>query len=346
MKLTSGKPFGEGLNFRARKTFCATNLIKTGSLQPGQNLPLVIEPNLPGISLSNWAANNHEFIEDGLLSHGAILFRGFNLNTPGEFEDVVKASRQQLLHYVERTSPRKQVSDWVYTSTEFPSDQHIALHNEMSYASSWPMKIWFFCSRPADSGGETPIADVRKVFNRISPEIRGRFAEKRWMLVRNFSRGLGLTWQTSFCTDERAEVEEYCRRSDIDFQWRDENRLRTSQVRSAIAKHPRTDEHCWFNHVAFYHVSSLNPELRPSLLSAFGEDGLPFNTYYGDGSPIEDDVIAQIRQAYREETIEFPWRRGDVLLADNMLVCHGRKPFSGPRETMVAMCEPSGGGAV
>ena len=69
----------------------------------------------------------------------------------------------------------------------------------------------------------------------------------------------------------------------------------------------------------------------------FREEDLPYNTYYGDGTPIEDSVVAEIREAYRQERLEFPWRAGDILMLDNMLVAHGRNPYSPPRRVLVAM---------
>jgi alpha-ketoglutarate-dependent taurine dioxygenase len=77
------------------------------------------------------------------------------------------------------------------------------------------------------------------------------------------------------------------------------------------------------------------------FLSEFSLNDLPYNTYYGDGSPIEDEVVDEIREAYRQETVAFPWQAGDVLMMDNMLVAHGRNPFSGTRKILVAMGEPS-----
>lgn len=323
-----------------RRSISASNLSKTSYLRSGQTLPCVVEPQVEGVVLWAWAERNRGFIEESLLKHGGLLFRGFSVKTPGEFEKCVRAICDELLHYAERTTPRQQVSDWIYTSTEYPAHQSIAMHNELSYALRWPGKLWFYCAQPAEQGGETPIVDVRKVFQRLSTTTRRRFMDKGWMLARNFGDGLGLQWQDSFNTTEREEVESYCRRSDIAFEWRDGNRLRTSQVRQAIIKHPATNELSWFNHVAFYHISSLSPELRESLLSQFAESELPFNTYYGDGSPIEAAVVEEIREAYRQETVVFAWQEGDVLLLENMSVGHGRKPFSGTRKVLVAMGDP------
>ena len=69
----------------------------------------------------------------------------------------------------------------------------------------------------------------------------------------------------------------------------------------------------------------------------FKEDGVPYNTYYGDGSPIEDSVVEELRRAYDSETIKFRWQKNDLLYMDNMLVSHGRSPYSGPRKIIVGM---------
>jgi alpha-ketoglutarate-dependent taurine dioxygenase len=48
-----------------------------------------------------------------------------------------------------------------------------------------------------------------------------------------------------------------------------------------------------------------------------------------------------LRRLYSEETVSFPWRRGDVMLLENMLTAHGRTPFSGPRKVLAAMARPT-----
>src|SRR6185436_3872122 len=196
------------------------------------------------------------------------------------------------------------------------------------------------CTTAARQGGETPIADCRNVFNRIDPAIRERFIEKGWMYVRNFRKGFGLPWQTVFQTTDRAAVEEYCRQNDILVEWSDGDRLRTRAVRPAVVRHPQSGELSWFNHATFFHVSTLEPEVRDALLANFGADDLPANTYYGDGTPIEPATLDHLREAYQRETIAFPWHEGDVLLLDNALVAHGRAPYAGPRKVLVGMAEP------
>ncbi|MBE8964963.1 TauD/TfdA family dioxygenase [Nostocales cyanobacterium LEGE 12452] len=315
-------------------------LITESFLQSEGNLPLVITPKFSDLNLPIWAEDNQQFIINNLFKYGGILFRGFAVNQKEDFEQFVSAVCPQLMPYIESSTPRTKLSDKVYTSTEFPADQTIALHNESSYSSTYPMKIWFCCIEPANQGGETPIANVRKVFQRIHPQIRERFQEKGWMLVRNYGNGFGLPWEKAFHTTDKAVMEDYCRNACIQVEWKDSNRLRTRQVRPAIAQHPMTGEMVWFNHVVFWHVSSLQTQFREKFLSEFTEEDLPYNTFYGDGSSIEDSVIAEIREAYQQEMIIYPWKKGDILMLDNMLTAHGRNSYSGSRKILTAMGEP------
>src|ERR1051325_6934435 len=139
-------------------------MVKTGYLDE-QNFPLVVEPAVESVNLVTWAATQREFVEAALLKHGALLFRNFNVETTTQFEQFTRALPPGLLDYKERAAPRKEVSQNIYTSTEYPADQHIPLHHEMSYSHNWPTKIWFFCAKPADEGGATPIVSDRSIFN-------------------------------------------------------------------------------------------------------------------------------------------------------------------------------------
>jgi alpha-ketoglutarate-dependent taurine dioxygenase len=311
-------------------------LVSERLLDADRSLPLLVEPAVDGLNLTQWATNNREFISQRLQRHGGILFRGFNLNSVDEFELFLRSLVGDLLEYSYRSTPRTQVSGRIYTSTEYPAHQTIPLHNEMSYSRNWPMALGFFCVEVAPEGGETPIADSRKVFKLIDPAISERFERKHVMYVRNYGDALDLPWQDVFQTEDRAEVEAYCRSAEIEFEWKSEDKLTTRQVCQAIATHPHTGEQVWFNQAHLFHVSNLEPEIRESLLSsADGEP--PRNACYGDGSPIEEDALEQIRAAYAKEMVVFPWHKGDVLLLDNMLVAHGRKPYRGPRKIVVGM---------
>ena len=314
-------------------------LIETEYLEPKQTLPLVLKPKLTGTSLIDWASSNREFIETQLLEHGGLLFRGFELTGVSEFEQFIRVVSGDVIEYQERSSPRSLIDGRIYTSTDHPPDESIFLHNEQSYNTVFPLRIFFFCIQPAQQGGETLVADSRKVFRRLDSKVRAELVDRKYMYVRNFGHGFGLSWQTAFQTSDKRAVELYCRKHDIQFEWKDDDHLTTRQVRPVVAKHPRTGEDVWFNHATFFHVSTLDPGLQRILANAFAENDLPNNTYYGDGAPIESAVMDQLRQAYTEEQLAVSWQSGDVLMLDNMLAAHGRAPYSGPRKIAVGMSE-------
>jgi alpha-ketoglutarate-dependent taurine dioxygenase len=316
------------------------DLIRTEPWQASNTIPLVLRPAVEGVDLFAWVTRNRKEMDGLLLKHGGLLFRNFGLRERDHFERFVAATQLEPMHYMEGATPRTDLGNRVYTSTEFPPEHRIALHNELSYILNWPMRICFFCLTSPEFGGETPIADVRRVYRRIRPEIRERFERTGWMLVRNFGGGFSLPWQRSFRTEDPREVERYCEQASIQCEWKGGGRLRTRQVRPAVRVHPVTLEHVWFNHVAFWHVSSLDPDTRQAFLAEFSEDDLPYNTYYGDGSPIETSVIDELRAAYDAETVMFPWERGDLLWMDNMLAAHGRSSFRGERKIVVSMGDP------
>jgi alpha-ketoglutarate-dependent taurine dioxygenase len=311
----------------------------TGFLAPDAALPLVVRPETRDLDAPQWAALNRETLRAELLRHGALLFRGFPVRTLAEFEAFIKALSGELLEYSYGSTPRTQLDGNIYTSTEYPAAQSIPLHNEMSYANNWPMKIWFLCLKPAEQGGATPIADSRKVFARISPPVRERFAEKGVMYVRNYGEGVDLPWQQVFDTESRAEVEAFCRAAGIEFEWKADGGLRTRQTCQAVARHPVLNDPVWFNQAHLFHVSALGAEAAAAMLDEFGAADIPRNAFYGDGAPIEEAALAEIRAAYEQEKISFDWQERDVLMLDNMLVAHGRAPFAGARRIVVGMGE-------
>jgi alpha-ketoglutarate-dependent taurine dioxygenase len=302
--------------------------------------PFIVESGRFTNSLAEVFERKRDTIEEALLAYGGVLFRGFRLTGPNSFHDFATSFGDPLLSYDFASTPRTHIGDRIYTSTEYPASQYIPLHNEQSYMREWPMRIWLHCVTPAASGGQTPIADSRRIYQRISSTIRARFETRRLMYVRNYGNGLDLPWQSVFCTDSKEDVERYCRAKSVLYEWTSDGALRTRQVVQATARHPVTEDRVWFNQAHLFHVSSLDPIVQEALLGALDEEDLPRNVYYGDGRPIETEALDEIRSVIADETISFDWRRDDVLMLDNMLMAHGRAPFKGERRVLVAMARP------
>ncbi|MGW1978272.1 TauD/TfdA family dioxygenase [Streptomyces sp. NPDC001889] len=305
----------------------------------GSTIPWTIEGD--GGLASEAIRQDRANLRDRLYEHGALLLRGFDVGGVDGFEAVVRELSGAPLTYTEQSSPRSVIKGKVYTSTEYPAQAEIPLHNEMSYQASWPLVLYFHCVEPPLTLGATPLASTRAVYDLIDPSVREEFVRRKWMVVRNYRDDIGLRWWQAFNTESREEVERLCAAGGLEAEWIGSSGLRTRAVREPVHTHPVTGETVWFNHVVIFHVSSLPAHTRSGLLDICGEDGLPNNTYYGDGEPIPDEVTDHLRDCYRQASVRFDYHRDDLLVVDNMLVSHGREPFTGPRKIAVAMGEAS-----
>lgn len=312
------------------------NPVRESLLGADLPLPLILEPAADQVDLADWARNNRDFIEAKLAVHGGILFRGFGLQTAADFERVASSICKDL--YSEYGDlPREGVAGKVYTSTPYPEDKRILYHCESSHMSSWPSKINFFCVRVAKEGGATPIVDCRKVYEQLDPVAREKFERLGVLYTRNFSDGLDVSWQRFFSTEDRALVEDSCKKAGMTCEWHGKDDLRVSQLCQAVLVHPKTGEKTFFNQVQLHHVHCLEPEVRESLLSIFKREDLPRHVYYGDGSPIEDEVMDHLGEVYERNAVRFQWREGDLVCLDNMLVAHARDSYVPPRKIVVAL---------
>jgi alpha-ketoglutarate-dependent taurine dioxygenase len=310
-------------------------LVRASTLDE-RRLPLVLEPALPGVDLVAWARANRPRLQRALLEHGGVLVRGTDPN-PEHFRRLVAAVTDKVMDFSGGAATRTKVGDKLYTSTEYPAHLPIHLHNEHCYANDWPMLVFFFCTVAPDDRGETPIVSSRALRAALPEELRRRFEEKGVLYVRNYRHRRA--WQSAYHTEDRAEVEAVCRRAQREFEWIGEHELRTWERRPAVRPHPITGEPVWFNFAHGFHVSRRRDfEVAGAPAEDKADDVLwPNNAFYGDGTEIDEADLDTIERKIAELEVAFPWRAGDLLILDNMLVAHGRRPFSGPRKIMLQM---------
>ena len=299
-------------------------------------IPLTIEANLPDMDLGYFIHEHKTRIERELEEVGAILFSGFAVNSVERFHQVVLALGEETLDYEFGSTPRTEVNNKVYTSTEYPADQYIPLHNEMSYTDQWPNKLWFYCEQPSATGGETPIADSREAYKRIPEHLKELFEKSGVRYVRNYWDSIDVPWQKVFNTSDPNEVEAYCRSRNIHCEWK-EDRLQTWQNSQASIVYEKTGEKVWFNQAHLFHHSTLSQPLKKSLMEMFSESEMPRNSYLGDETRISADDIQCIQDIYDAIKVPIAWKKNDVLLLNNILVAHGRHPYTGDRKVRVAM---------
>jgi len=291
---------------------------------------LMIEALSSDISLELWLAEHKATVESRLFEKGAILFRNFAVHNLVEFGNVVKLFAPSAMEYDYASTPRRELQDRIYTSTEYPADQEILMHNEMSYTTRWPSKVFFYCVHPSTEGGETPLVDSRKMYQDISPHIRDMFEKKGVVYVRNYTDLLDLPWQKVFRTNSRKDVETFCNSHGIEFRWEGDELCTRERAQISLV-HQITAEKVWFNQAHLFHKSNF-------WLDSDNQIKVPRDVHFADDSEIPTSFIQEINRIYNANKIIFSWQKNDLLLVDNFLMAHGRHPFKGERRIAVSLC--------
>lgn len=311
-------------------------------------LLLEVEPGRPPIADAceghgdpmAWLACHHDVLHEAVTRHGAVLVRGLDVCDADAVRAAAACLIGELMIEKEGFAPRDAYPGGVYSATRWAAADAMCSHNELSYAAACPRLMLFACARAPQQGGATTLADSREVLAGLSTGLVDEFAEHGWLLRRRYGRTLGTGLGEAFGTDSREAVERYCRAHGIGFTWEPDGSLRTWQRSPAVVNHPLTSERTWCNQIAFLNAWTLDPDVREYLLAMHGPDGLPFDTARGDGQPISREVIAALNEAYERAVVREPWQAGDLLFVDNVRMAHGREPYQGPRDVLVAMGQP------
>lgn len=293
--------------------------------------------------IANQSDNVFDRLTDGLTSlsenlhkYGAIILKGFNIDNAVKFKKIAGFFANDLMSDNGEHNPIHTVGG-VYTPVAYSKKEKLLWHNENSFNKTWPLMIMFAAVMPSKVGGETPIADCRKVLNALAPEVVEEFTRKGVMYVRSHGFGLGRTWQETYCTQSKNELINKLSNEGITVEWFGDDQFITRQIRPAIIKHPITHEKAWFTQAQHWHPYCLNPVVREALLKIFPENQLPRNCYFGDGTRIADSMMQHILDVYQSQEIVFPWEQGDVMILDNVLYAHARNPYEGERQLLVTM---------
>jgi alpha-ketoglutarate-dependent taurine dioxygenase len=275
-----------------------------------------------------------------VAEHGAVLVRGLGLRDAAGTTAVFRQLATTLMTEKEAFARRQVYADGVYSSATWPANQPMCMHHELSYRLEVPSLILFACLGAPTSGGATAVADSPTVLDALPKDLTERFERDGWLLARSYNDEIGATLAEAFGTEDRSAVESYCRANAIDFAWQPDGGLRTRQRRSAVVRHPLTGKRCFFNQVAFLNEWTIAAEIREYLVDVYGAEGLPFNTQFGTGQPLTEEIVELINEVYEANTMREPWQVGDLMLVDNIRTAHSREAYEGPREILVGMAEP------
>lgn len=318
-----------------------------------ESLPTIITPKNKNISLNEFIqilANQTMEIKKLLLKHGVVLFRNFPIHSSDDFTKVIKTLQLgDLVNYIGGDSPRTKVKNKIYTSTETPPSLLLPLHNELSYVKHYPKHIYFYCDIEPINGGVTTIADARKVYNDLDTSLIKRFQENGLTYISRYHYNNKLlkllnrshkSWVDVFETNNKIDVDKICKENEIIYRWLKNDWIEMKETRSATLEHPITKQHVWFNQA---HLFNFNPRLLGYLkywgtkLFYFQKTTRLHEITFANGRKIPKEDLYHILETLEKNTVSNPWKKGDIMVLDNILAMHGRAPFKGKRRILTAL---------
>ena len=306
----------------------------------GQPFPLVLQCQTPGVGLdaaAAWVGEHRQELLRQAAEHGAILFRGFPIGTPQDFDRFVEAFGLTNFPYDESLSNAVRVNKTprVFTANEAPPSVTIFLHHEMAQTPVYPSRLFFFCELPSETGGATPICRSDVLWERLKArhpefarncETKGLKYTHTMPAAADANSGMGRSWQSTLRSETCEGAEQRLKALGYSWEWQPDGALRvTTPVLPAVRKlaNGRT---AFFNQLIAAAMGWKDTRNDPSKSITFG-----------DGAPLDREAVTAATQLGEELSFDVPWQKGDVALVDNYAAMHGRRTFTGSRKVLASL---------
>ena len=311
-----------------------------------EGLPICMVPSTRDASkavyLESYLRSDCSSFRLRLALAGAVLLRGFDIDSVEEFAKVVRAIASTPLKYAGGDARRSLVNQYVYTANDARATLVISPHNEMGYSRAFPELVFFYCKVAASTGGATPLTDGRKVLQSLSSDLLSSFYKRDIRYIQNlpskkdFGAQWAKTWQNTFETSDQGVVEKILERREAKWCWKSEGTLHVEETVPAIITNKYTNEQALFCQADRWHASQITSDDRYPILR-IQENDRYHHCCFSDGASILAGHLREMSLIKQELSSQFNWQEGDVLCVDNLLTLHGRQSYTGSREVYVAM---------
>ncbi|MEL7312171.1 MAG: TauD/TfdA family dioxygenase [Pseudomonadota bacterium] len=285
-----------------------------------------------------WIRSSRESLADALAKHGAVLLRGFPWRSDQDFDAAIQAFGQPNFTYAESLSNAVRINrtERVFTANEAPPDVSIFMHHEMAQTPVFPAQLFFFCEKAAEVDGQTPVCRSDWLLQRLERERADFVTRCRELGVRyrnsmpdadDAKSGQGRSWRSTLKVDSRDAAESRLKTLGYDWQWQDDGALSFTSPALPAIRQLKCGREVFFN----------------QLIAAFrGWQDAEKSILFGDYSPIDPEDMSATSAIADELTFDIPWEAGDLVVVDNFLVMHGRRPYQGKRCILVSLVANDG----
>lgn len=306
----------------------------------GRAFPLTVQADqleMTTAGLHQWVEEHKDEIHEQLISHGAILLRGFPVSDADAFEALLDQTEYRNMPYIGGAAPRNQVTETrIVTANEAPASEKIPFHHEMAQVPTPPGYIFFYCETAPSSGGATSIlhsAEACETFFAINSDFANKIESEGVQYTRVMpldtdpDSPIGRSWKETFKASTRFEAESAMRDAGMSWEWLDDDSVRTkTAVLPAIRFDDEIQQQVFFNSLVAVYTGwdDKRNDARKAVTTP-------------DGEQLDDATMSIMIERMDELAVNFAWQPGDVLMINNHTVLHARQPYEGERRILAAI---------
>lgn len=286
-----------------------------------------------------WVAENRDQLLELATQHGAVLFRGFPTRTAEDFDAFIRELNLENFPYERSLSNAVRINrtERVFSANEAPPEVRIFFHHEMAQTPLFPKYILFFCEIAPEVGGATPLCRSDVLYEKLAqrcPEFV-QACETKGLCYTNVmpgtddpQSGMGRSWRSTLGVQTPEEAEARLRELNYSWQWLEDECLKASTPPLPAVMEVRPGKKTFFNQLIAAFCGWKDSRNDPSEAIR-----------HGDGSPLDADAVHIAGELADELTYDHSWQPGDIVLLDNTVAMHARRPFQGTRKVLASLAE-------
>lgn len=321
--------------------------IQTASV-PGQRtdgdstFPLVFacdDDSITRDQFISWIGTNREELLALSTQHGAVAFRGFPTLEVEDFDAFVQALQIENFPYAKSLSNAVRINRTprVFSANEAPPDVKIFFHHEMAQTPLYPKYIMFYCEIAPEAGGATPLCRSDVLFAKLA-ERCPEFAAKCEQVGLSYTNvmpgvddpnsGMGRSWHSTLGVETKEAAEARLSGLGYSFEWLADDCLRATTPQLPAVMEVAPGQKTFFNQLIAAYCGWKDERNDPS-------DAIR----HGDGSKLDADAVNVAVELAEELAYDHQWQAGDMVLLDNTVAMHARRPFQGTRKVLASLAE-------
>lgn len=240
-------------------------------LSEENEMPLVIEADdaTDFEFLKQFLASNSRQILEDMACYGAVLLRGFKIESEEQFERIILSIPEfrgiseafmsehgrvhvDNLNYVLHTNSVYKTGGTLYLG---------GFHTENYYSADVPGFLCFWCFQPSDLGGETGLINTQKIYSHFQDELKQKLEATSFFVCK---------WSVAEIADRyqitREMVNKICNYFNLPIMGEGEKQF-VLMYKPSVLQHPLTKEKAL--QINLFELPSLNYELRKCFMKDY-----------------------------------------------------------------------------